>query len=197
MRDDDYCVLHLELPSSCHAACCAAAAVSVMQNSNLAVVLTTVQGEALPRSWARLRSCVLPEEALRYQRTLTGSPASLRKLKSVISACRSANVIHYVTFRRGFSGAEAHTMTCSLRAEHGKPPTLDGGFPYLSLARLAQWPRWQIRDQDEHPVGFHHRGVLPFPLFSHRCMRSTPLLMVFRPRYGMTQDGARETARIA
>ena len=168
-----------------------------MQNSDLAVVLTTAQGEALPQPWTRLRSCVLPEEALRYQCTPTGSPASLRKLKSAISACSSANVIHYVTFRRGFSGTEAHTMTCSLRAERGKQPTLDWGFPYLSLARLVQWPRPHIRDQDKYPVGFHHRGALPFPFFSHRCMRSTPLLMVFRPRYGMTQDGARETARIA
>ena len=136
MRDDDHCVLHLEFPSSCHAACCAAAAVSVMQNSDLAVVLTAAQGEALPRLWTRLRSCVLSEEALRYQRTLTGSPASLREFKSVISACRSANVIRYVAFHRGFSGTEAHTMTCSLRAERGKQPTWTGVFP------TSVWQGW-------------------------------------------------------
>ena len=120
-----------------------------------------------------------PEETLRCQRTLTGSPASLRKIESAISTCRSANVINYVTFRRGFSGTEAHTMTCSLRAERGKQPALDWGFPYLNLARLVQWPRPQIRNQDKYPVEFHHRGALPFPFFSHRCLRSTPLVMAF------------------
>jgi hypothetical protein len=57
----------------------------------------------------------------------------MRKLKSVVSAGKSANVIHYVTFRRWFSGTEAHTMTCSPCAERGKQPTLTGGFPHLSL----------------------------------------------------------------